>query len=237
MPDLPEYSSPKAARILAAAGDLLLGGGSKGVTIAEVARKAHVGKGTVYLYWDSKEDLLVGVVGRDFVAMADEITAQVSADPDLARPSRLCPFMLRVAATHPYASALMARDEELLGALVADRQVTELFDILGPDAMVHDVLPLWRAAGMARTDWPLADQAFALQALTTGFLATAADRSPRSRAVDPESVFAAAVTALLGPENASSAQIESTATKGLHSLVGRRAEVWKRISRESSGAR
>lgn len=237
MPDLPEHSSPKAARILAAAGGLLLGGGSKRMTIAEVAKKAHVGKGTVYLYWDSKEDLLMGVVGRDFIAMADEITAEVSADPDLARPSRLCPFMLRVAATHPYANALMARDEELLGALAADPEVTELFDTLGPDAMMHDVLPLWRDAGMARTDWPSTDQAFALQALTTGFLATAADRSPRSRSVDPEAVFAAAVTALLGPENTTPDRVKYTAAEGLRSLARRRAEVWERISRSSPGMR
>ncbi|WP_063062338.1 TetR/AcrR family transcriptional regulator [Nocardia sienata] len=237
MPELPEHSSPKAARILAAAEDLLLGTGSKGMTIADVARKAHVGKGTVYLYWDSKEDLLMSVVGRDFLAMAEEITAAVIADPDLARPSRLCPFLLRVAAMHPYANALMARDDKLLGALAADRRITRLFDTLGPDAMMHDVLPFWRADGMARTDWPLADQAFALQALTTGFLATAADRSPRSRTVDPESVLAAAVTALLGPENATPDQVKSTADKGLRLLAQRRAEVWESISRTSADAR
>ncbi|GAB2682266.1 TetR/AcrR family transcriptional regulator [Nocardia goodfellowii] len=230
MPDLPEHSSPKAARILAAAGDLLLSVGSKGMTIADVARKAHVGKGTVYLYWKSKEDLLLGVVGRDYIAVADEIIAAVSADPDLARPSRLCPFLLRVMAGHPYANALMARDEELLGVIAADPAITRLFDTLGPDAMMHDVLPMWRADGMARTDWSAADQAFALQALTTGFLATAADRSTRSLAVDPETVFAAAVTALLGPDAATAEQVRSTAEKGLRSLAERRADVWNHIS-------
>ncbi|MFC9897311.1 TetR/AcrR family transcriptional regulator [Nocardia sp. NPDC127579] len=230
MPDLPEHGSPKAARILAAAGELLRGG-AKGVTIAEVAKRAHVGKGTVYLYWKSKEDLLMGVVGRDYIAMADEITAAVTNDYDLARPSRLCPFLLRLATAHPFAKALMARDEELLGVLAADSQVTGLFDTLGPDAMMHDVLPFWRADGMARTDWILAEQAFALQALTTGFLATAADRTPRSRAVDPERVLAAAVTALLGPENATPDQVKSTARKGLGSLAERRADVVAYIGR------
>ena len=92
---LPEQSSPKAARILAAAGDLLLHRGSRGVTIADVAQKAHVGKGTVHLYWDAKEDLLLGLIGRDLLALADGFTAALAADPDLARPSRLAPRLLQ----------------------------------------------------------------------------------------------------------------------------------------------
>jgi AcrR family transcriptional regulator len=61
-------------RVLAAAGELVLARGSRGVTIAEVARRAHIGKGTVYLYWKTKEDLLLDLVCRDFLALADEIT-------------------------------------------------------------------------------------------------------------------------------------------------------------------
>jgi hypothetical protein len=64
------------------------------------------------------------------------------------------------------------------------------------------VLPVWRRHRLARTDWSLDEQAYALQALMAGFLATATRTSvPGSVSIEaPEKVMAAAVTALLGPE-------------------------------------
>ncbi|WP_222852416.1 hypothetical protein [Streptomyces piniterrae] len=38
---------------------------------------------------------------------------------------------------------------------------------------MYTVLPVWRQHRLARTDWPLGEQAYALQALMAGFLQTA----------------------------------------------------------------
>ena len=57
----------KAERILAVTRDLLLKRGVRGMTVAELAERAHVGKGTVYLYWDTKEELFFSVLARDFL--------------------------------------------------------------------------------------------------------------------------------------------------------------------------
>ncbi|WP_410612484.1 TetR/AcrR family transcriptional regulator [Amycolatopsis sp. lyj-109] len=223
MPDLPEHSSPKAARILAAAGELLLARGSKGVTIADVATRAHIGKGTVYLYWKTKEDLLLGLIGRDFLALADDATEAVTADPDLARPSRLVPDMLTRAARHPFVDALRSEDDGLLGALTADPRSVKLLETLSPDAMMHGVLPIWRRHGLARTDWPLDEQALALHALLTGFLTVTGRHRSRRGPAEPETVLAKAVTALLGPEHATPDQVRATAADGLHMLADARA--------------
>ena len=59
-------------QVIEAAGDLLIVRGAKGFTVADVAQRAHVGKGTVYLYWPTKEDLLVGLVGRAFLGLVDD---------------------------------------------------------------------------------------------------------------------------------------------------------------------
>ncbi|GAA3525733.1 TetR/AcrR family transcriptional regulator [Amycolatopsis ultiminotia] len=231
MPELPEHGSPKAARILAAASELLLGRGSKGVTIADVAARAHIGKGTVYLYWRTKEDLLLGLICRDFLALADDVTEAVTADPGLARPSRLLPHMLRTAARHPYVNALRTSDAAgLLGALADDPRSAKLLDTLGPDAMMYDVLPIWRRQNLARTDWPLADQALALQSLITGFLITTVHGRARLESTAPEQVLAAAVTALLGPEAATPGQVQTTATEGLRSLAEGRAAALELIT-------
>jgi AcrR family transcriptional regulator len=228
---LPEQSSPKAARILAAAGELLLGRGSKGVTIADVAQKAHVGKGTVYLYWDTKEDLLLGLIGRDFLAVADEVAAALAGDRDLARPSRLCPRLLAIAAEHHFVHALQSTDDGLLGALADDPRSTKLFDTLGPSAMLRQVLPIWRRNHLATTDWTVADQAYALHAVMTGFFTVAADRRARPETDDPTQVLAAAVTALLGPEHAGPDQVDDAAAAVIGLLADQRATVLDIIGR------
>ncbi|MGK3201319.1 TetR/AcrR family transcriptional regulator [Amycolatopsis sp. MEPSY49] len=236
MPDLPEHSSPKAARILAAAGELLLGRGSKGVTIADVAAKAHIGKGTVYLYWKTKEDLLLGLICRDFLALADDVTEAVTADPDLARPSRLLPHMLRTASRHPFVSALRGSDDGLLGALAEDPRSAELLDTLGPDAVMYDVLPIWRRHDLARTDWAFEEQAMALHALLTGFVVlTTQNRFRPGGSADPDPAFATAVTALLGPERATADQVRATAAEGLRSLAEGRATALEIITRPTLG--
>ncbi len=42
----------------------MLDHGAHKVTVSEIARAAGVGKGTVYLYWPAKEDLILGLFAR-----------------------------------------------------------------------------------------------------------------------------------------------------------------------------
>lgn len=213
---------PKVARILAAAGELLLARGIKGVTISEVARKALIGKGTVYLYWKTKEDLLLELVCRDFLALAEEVTQALRTDPDLARPSRLCPHMLRQAASHPFVTALQRNDEDLLGVLTSDPRSGRLLQALGPEAVMHRALPIWRQHGLARNDWALADQAFALHSLLVGFRTTSTQQQG-PQADDANWVIAASVAALLGSEQASPEQILAVADQGIGVLASQSA--------------
>lgn len=205
---LPERRSPTAARILSAAEALLLARGSKGFTVADVAQKAHVGKGTVYLYWATKEDLLIGLIARDFVAVAEDTIDTLRADPQWAVPARFCPYLLRTTGQRTLVKALHDNDDGLLGVLTAHPRSMLLQDALGPGALLNAVLPAWRRNGLAHTDWALADQVLALNALMAGF--QLALRDPVAP-VDPYSVMASAVAALLGPETATSAQIEHAA--------------------------
>src|SRR5437763_1288624 len=169
MAELAEHDSGTAARILAAARELVLKRGVKGLTIAEIAQKAHVGKGTAYLYWKTKEDLLLGLFARDFLTLVDDEIEALTADPDLVRPHRLCPRLVRAFPDHPFVRALNTGDADLLGALTQHPRTTELLDRLGPAALLGKVLPVWRLYRLVRTDWPLDEQAYALQALLTGF--------------------------------------------------------------------
>lgn len=197
--DLPEAHSSKAARLLAAAGELLIGRGAKGFTVAEVASRAHVGKGTVYLYWPTKEDLLIGLIGRAFLRLLDDLIERLDADPDLARPSRFCPAMLQVATGHPLVAALHRRDDDLLGVLTDHPRSVALDGALGPDAVLSAVLPIWRRNKLARDDWNVEDQNFALRSLITGVGLSLVGPGTVTVA-DPMEVLATTITAILGPE-------------------------------------
>ncbi len=229
--ELPEQHSVKAARLLEAAGDLLIGRGAKGFTVADVAQRAHVGKGTVYLYWPTKEDLLVGLVGRAFLGLVDEVIKSLTDEPDLARPSRFCPFMLQIATSKPLVAALQSRDEDLLGVLTHDPRSVAFRDALGPGAVLGAVVPVWRRNGLARADWDEADQIFALQGLVTGFALSLLGPTS-SAAGDPLGVLGAAVTALLGPERANRKQINATAAEVIEFLGEGRAAALHLIRRE-----
>ncbi|WP_083678538.1 TetR/AcrR family transcriptional regulator [Nocardiopsis sp. CNR-923] len=61
----------RAERILDAAGDLLVSWGYPRITIEDVARRAGVGKGTVYLHFPTKEVLFLAVLLRAQTAMTE----------------------------------------------------------------------------------------------------------------------------------------------------------------------
>ncbi|MFJ3951857.1 TetR/AcrR family transcriptional regulator [Streptomyces libani] len=224
---LAEQDSGKAARILAAARELVLKRGVKGVTVAEVAEKAHVAKGTVYLYWDTKEDLLVGLFARDFLSAVDNYIEALTRDPDLVRPHQLFPRLVLNGLELPFIRALQTGDADLLGVLTNHPRTKELLDGLGIARVMSLVLPVWRRYHLARTDWPLNEQVYVLQALLDGFVEAVAPTHPlRSATVDePEKVIAAAVTTLLGPEEASPADIRAVADEALQLLRAQRESV------------
>ena len=222
--DLPELHSTKAARLLAAAGDLLIGRGAKGFTVADVAARAHVGKGTVYLYWPTKEDLLIGLIGRAFLSLLDDLIERLTADPDLARPSRFCPAMLQIATNQPLLAALQRHDDDLLGMLTNHPRSVALDAALGPATVLGAALPIWRRNGLARNDWDVDDQNFALRSLITGVAFSLVGPSPQGADVDnPLGVLGTAVTAILGPERTNQKQLRATAAEIIGFLRDARA--------------
>ena len=57
----PDVAQNKRRKILDAALDVFSRKGYHNATISEVAKEAHIGKGTVYLYFEGKESLLVAI--------------------------------------------------------------------------------------------------------------------------------------------------------------------------------
>ncbi|MFI7633961.1 TetR/AcrR family transcriptional regulator [Nonomuraea sp. NPDC049400] len=212
MSQLIEHHSHKAARILDSARELVADHGVRKVTVSEIAGAAGVGKGTVYLYWPTKEDLILGLFARELLAFLDEVIARITADPTAVLPRHLAPLLIRTGLRSPLARRLTAKDAELLRLLIEQAGDRDLFDRTQPSAMCEAVMPILRRHGLIRQDRPLADQSYAMHAMLTGFGTAMShpDSAPPS-AGDPGDVLADTVALLLEPAVASAGQAVTAA--------------------------
>ncbi|MGV9308722.1 TetR/AcrR family transcriptional regulator [Nonomuraea sp. NPDC003727] len=203
MSQLIERHSRKAARILDSARELVLDHGVRKVTVSEIARVAGVGKGTVYLYWPAKEDLILGLFARDVLTFLDEIIARITADPAVVLPRRFAPLLIRTGLKLPLARRLHSGDTELLRLLTQQTGDRELFARTTPSAMCEMGMPIVHRHGLVRHDRPLPEQTYAVHALLTGFGTAMSDPASAVPGVDdPDKVLADTVARLLEPDTA-----------------------------------
>ncbi|MFT3691153.1 TetR/AcrR family transcriptional regulator [Paenirhodobacter sp.] len=76
---------PKRDQIMAGARRAFFASGFEATSMGEIARKAGVSKGTLYVYFDSKEALFTALVEEMRGQCAEQLTAVDAADPDVAR--------------------------------------------------------------------------------------------------------------------------------------------------------
>ena len=114
----PEETAERADRILEAAGRLLVSWGHRKVTIEDVARRAGVGKGTVYLHFPTKEVLFLVVIMRAQVDLGRALLADMAVRPEAILPHSLARSLLLEMERSPILHALFTRDTEVLGTVV-----------------------------------------------------------------------------------------------------------------------
>jgi AcrR family transcriptional regulator len=74
----------RAERILDVTAELLQRHGYKRVTIDDVATRAGIGKGTIYLHWKTREALFWAVLQREAARLLEQILAGLAEDPQRA---------------------------------------------------------------------------------------------------------------------------------------------------------
>jgi len=159
----------RADRILDTARDLLLSWGYRRVTIDELARRAGVGKGTIYLHWRSREEVFHAVSAREAAAMADAIVDAVRTDPAEVALNRYLRRLFVEAMNRPVLRALYTRDTDTLGTFLAAAHHHRLEESkLGVN---RDYLGVLAAEGMLRPDLQLKDLDYTLPTIVFGFFA------------------------------------------------------------------
>ncbi|WP_290054269.1 TetR/AcrR family transcriptional regulator [Amycolatopsis solani] len=162
-----EDRTERAERILDAAAELLLRAGYRRTTVEDVAERAGVGKGTVYLHWKNREDLFLAVLLRESVRSLEDLVTALEADPLAVGLSRLTEVQYAHVMGRPLLRAGYADDAGTLGKLLP-----KLHAKLDPrhDEAFVDYLELLAANDLLRTDRPARELAVAYQAVLHGFL-------------------------------------------------------------------
>lgn len=159
----------KPSRILDAAEALLVSFGYRRVTVDEVARRAGVGKGTVYLYWPSKWELFAAVLTREAANLLVEQLAALRDDSAEARLHRWWRSSFVAVMCRPLAKALYTHDVEVLGDLLTTSKIGVQFAAGKSDTMTRH-LSVLHEHGLLSDD-PAADSmlSYRLSAALTGF--------------------------------------------------------------------
>jgi AcrR family transcriptional regulator len=142
--------------------------GYRRVSIDDVAARAGVGKGTVYLHWATREALFWAVLQREAVRLLDDLTARLGEDAGLALPHRLMPAIFTEVQRRPLVRALLLSDAEVLGALAADDSVAAAQRELAGNP---DYLDLLAARGLLRPGLTPASADHILGSVMRGFFA------------------------------------------------------------------
>ncbi|GAA4611569.1 TetR family transcriptional regulator [Saccharopolyspora hordei] len=154
-------TADRADRILDAAGELMLRLGYRKVTIEDVARRAHVGKGTVYLHWRTKGELFEALMLRASTGMLTEMAARLRQDPREIQPHRYLRSAFLVIQRDPLLRAAVTADTELLGSLTQS-------PVRAQEQKIHErYCALVTEHGLVRDDVPHLE--YALNAASLGF--------------------------------------------------------------------
>ncbi|RKS10155.1 TetR family transcriptional regulator [Nocardiopsis sp. Huas11] len=201
----------RAARILDAAGELLVTWGYPKITIEDVARRAGVGKGTVYLHFPTKEVLFLVVVLRAQAGLTDHLASTMRRSPEGILPSAMARSVYLSMGDSPVISAIMTGRSETLGTLA--RAAAEHSRELVADRITtsHAYFDLLIEHGLLRSDRHRDDLVYAFMSIMTGHLFAESFVTVQPGLAPPETpehradILADTVRAALGEEGTTDA--------------------------------
>lgn len=155
-------------RILDAAAELLQKWGYRKTTLGDIARRARVAKGTLYLSWKTREELFMALIEREETRALGRIARQMEEDPEGMTLPGLVKHSILATLREPLLRALVLQDTEFLGELV-----TREYNAVAYRAQMQGYMVLQEALrklGLIRADVDLREQTITLIAISWGFL-------------------------------------------------------------------
>jgi AcrR family transcriptional regulator len=160
-------NSQRASRILDAAAELVLRHGYRRVSIEDIATRAGIGKGTVYLHWRNREALFYALLVRESLDIVRGQIERMRDDPAEILPHRSVRGILERSMARPLLSAMLTKDGEVLGKLV-EQSSQDSLELRGLE-INGAYLRLLRDHGLVRTDLDPDAQLYALEIICGGY--------------------------------------------------------------------
>jgi AcrR family transcriptional regulator len=156
----------RAERILDAAAELVLRHGYRRVTIEDIATRAGIGKGTIYLHWKTRETLFYAMLMRESISLLGELLDRMRADPAEILPHRALGWLLERSMQEPMVAAMVTRDTDVLGKLVEQNAAGATQS--GAE-LNREYLGVLREHGLLKTDLDAVAQLYAAEIIGSGF--------------------------------------------------------------------
>lgn len=125
------------------------------ITLDQIARRAGIGKGTIYLYFQNKEDVFFNLATYGFEALCETIEAAAAAEGDFAE--RLVGVCLAISAFHSERRSLLrimneeeGRQQELQWAMRKQMCATRVSVVTALEKLLQDGIK----RGHIRADQP-----------------------------------------------------------------------------------
>ena len=162
----------RAARILDVAGDLLVTWGYTKITMEDVARRADVGKGTVYLHFPTKEALFSTVLMRIQIEVGTHLLERFREDPAAILPSSIAREVHLAQERWPILRSLLTGDSTTLGSMITAVREERGDLIRGRARVMLSYTELLRSHGLLRAERTAEQQNYVFVSSVLGSLAT-----------------------------------------------------------------
>jgi AcrR family transcriptional regulator len=137
-------------RILNAAAQLIGYYGYDKTTVGDIATEAAVSKGSIYLHFQSKEELFEALLLREMSRYSEKWLELIEADPDGGTMAGVYKNTLYAMNSNPFLAGLFKQDKKMLGSYV--HKEGNLFQRMGGGNVRAEFLTMMRDAGAIRQD-------------------------------------------------------------------------------------
>lgn len=161
----------RAGRILDAAAELITRWGYSKTTIDDIAKKAGVAKGTIYLHWKTREDLFEALMEREDILLLQDIKQRMAADPEGGTLHGLMKNSMLATMKRPLMKAVLLKDTDVLGQWARKETASELY--AQSQVAYLQYFEFLRSRGLVRADIPAKELSYMLNSIAIGFLVAA----------------------------------------------------------------
>jgi AcrR family transcriptional regulator len=156
---------------LDAASELILRWGYDKTTVDDIARRAGVAKGTIYLHWKTREELFEALLRRESLELGQEFRQRITQDPAGATLRGIYKHAALALLRRPLLKAVLLGDREVIGRLARSEQNQSFYASRWAGFTIY--LDFLRSHNIIRTDISIQEQAYAVTAIFVGYFLAA----------------------------------------------------------------